>query len=242
MYGTHALRSDYPGVRVITAAPEIEGVISAMAELTGHGVIFSIGHRWVLYNMLATRNLPLSFTRHFLSLSWHSIASSDTAREGILAGARLITHLFNAMPQLHHRDPSIIGLLGAFESSPAYTTSATSTQFTYPSKDAAARKAESGKDGSRSHVSEAFRETETPPQTPVLHPTRPGENHSETSPISRAGGKSYGDAKQQERKRVFERPYYGIIVDGCHSHPHSVRVRRLLRLPHDEVAVDRKLC
>src|SRR6266566_4274697 len=29
------------------------------------------------------------------------------------SGARLITHLFNAMPQLHHCDPSIISLLGS---------------------------------------------------------------------------------------------------------------------------------
>jgi len=42
-----------------------------------------------------------------------SSASSEVARNGVLAGGRLITHLFNAMPQLHHRDPSIIGLLGA---------------------------------------------------------------------------------------------------------------------------------
>ena len=207
VYGAHALRNDYPGVRVITAAPEIEGVIPAMAELTKRGVIFSIGH---------------------------SIASSDIARAGVLSGARLITHLFNAMPQLHHRDPSIIGLLGAFESSPAYITSASSTQFTYPTKDDASRKEEKEGKESRSHVSEAFRETATPPQTPVLQPTRPGEKPSVPNLAIRAVGKkerengqgNVGDSRQRENKQPqFERPYYGIIVDGCHSHPHSVRVR-----------------
>ncbi|KAF8511984.1 Metallo-dependent hydrolase [Gautieria morchelliformis] len=127
VYGAAALCGDVPpgaggGVRMITAAPEIEGVIPAMRELARRGVVCSIGH---------------------------SIASSDTARAGILAGARLITHLFNAMPQLHHRDPSIIGLLGAFEAASAPASAGATSQFT---------------------------------------------------------------------------PYYGIIVDGCHSHPHSVRL------------------
>ncbi|KAJ3904953.1 hypothetical protein F5879DRAFT_800655 [Lentinula edodes] len=74
------------GVRIITAAPEVPGVMGTVEELTKRGVIFSIGH---------------------------SIATSDIAIAAVQHGARLITHLFNAMPQLHHRDPSIIGLLGA---------------------------------------------------------------------------------------------------------------------------------
>lgn len=131
------------------------------------------------------------------------------------------------MPQLHHRDPSIIGLLGAFESSPAYTTSSTSIQFTYSTKDLAARKEEESKD-SRQHVSEALRETATPPQTPVLHPTRPRDKPNATGAVSRIGGKKAREKEQpndkQLEKPVFDRPYYGIIVDGCHSHPHSVRV------------------
>ena len=56
VYGTDALckaaeyfgkrgNITFPGVRLITAAPEIEGVISAMEELGKRGVVFSIGHR-----------------------------------------------------------------------------------------------------------------------------------------------------------------------------------------------------
>ncbi|KAL1745031.1 carbohydrate esterase family 9 protein [Schizophyllum fasciatum] len=74
------------GVRVITAAPEVDGVMSTISPLSKSGVVFSIGH---------------------------SLASSAKALEAVQRGARLITHLFNAMPQLHHRDPAIIGLLGA---------------------------------------------------------------------------------------------------------------------------------
>jgi N-acetylglucosamine-6-phosphate deacetylase len=33
------------GVRIITAAPEIEGVMDAVHELSQRGVAFSIGHR-----------------------------------------------------------------------------------------------------------------------------------------------------------------------------------------------------
>ncbi|KAI0036148.1 Metallo-dependent hydrolase [Vararia minispora EC-137] len=74
------------GVRIITAAPEVDGVLDSVKELTDRGIVFSIGH---------------------------SIATTDIATNAVRKGARLITHLFNAMPQLHHRDPSIIGLLGA---------------------------------------------------------------------------------------------------------------------------------
>ncbi|EED82609.1 candidate n-acetylglucosamine-6-phosphate deacetylase from carbohydrate esterase family CE9 [Postia placenta Mad-698-R] len=77
---------DTVGVRIITAAPEIDGVMATVPEVVQRGVVFSIGH---------------------------SIASTDIATQAAYHGARLITHLFNAMPQLHHRDPSIIGLLGA---------------------------------------------------------------------------------------------------------------------------------
>lgn len=38
--------SDAPlGVRIITAAPEINGVLDAVQELNQRGIVFSIGHR-----------------------------------------------------------------------------------------------------------------------------------------------------------------------------------------------------
>lgn len=35
------------GVRIITGAPEINGVLDAVHELDQRGIVFSIGHRYV---------------------------------------------------------------------------------------------------------------------------------------------------------------------------------------------------
>ncbi|KII95644.1 carbohydrate esterase family 9 protein [Plicaturopsis crispa FD-325 SS-3] len=177
------------GVRIVTAAPEVEGVMDSVSELTKRGVVFSIGH---------------------------SIATTDIATAAVQNGARLITHLFNAMPQLHHRDPSIIGLLGASPHlsppSPSITDLFAATRFPPPS--AYPRTLSGG-----AHGSEAFDEQETPPQTPVLraHHRHGGQN----SPT----GRSHLHLDKGETADLsFERPFYEMIVDGIHSHPNSVRL------------------
>lgn len=116
------------------------------------------------------------------------------------------------MPQLHHRDPSIIGLLGA---SPHLSTPVAGAQAL--SRTASLKKRASLKGTSASHAgstspqatSEAFDDLETPPQTPLLKAT--------TSALHLVKGKVTDMA--------FERPFYELIVDGIHSHPNSVRVR-----------------
>jgi hypothetical protein len=40
------------GVRIITAAPEINGVLDAVHELDQRGIVFSIGHRYGISNCL----------------------------------------------------------------------------------------------------------------------------------------------------------------------------------------------
>lgn len=171
------------GVRIITAAPEIQGVIPAMEEVVQRGVVFSIGH---------------------------SVASTDVATEAVQsAGARLITHLFNAMPQLHHRDPSIIGLLGA---SPHISYPGSSTKRSYSSglqRSGSLLKhlAHAQHEGPKA-LSEAFDDTLSPPQTPVLR-----KNESDL-----------GLEKGKVAAMAFERPFYELIVDGIHSHPNSVRL------------------
>ncbi|KAF0396654.1 Metallo-dependent hydrolase [Gigaspora margarita] len=72
-------------VKIVTVAPEVEGVLDSVEDLVQTGVTVSLGH------------------------SSATVAQAESAVE---KGARFITHLFNAMQQFHHRDPGIIGLLG----------------------------------------------------------------------------------------------------------------------------------
>ena len=70
---------------MITAAPEVDGIMDTIPELASRGIVFSIGH---------------------------TEADYEKASEAIDNGATMITHLFNAMKPLHHRDPGVFGLLG----------------------------------------------------------------------------------------------------------------------------------
>jgi N-acetylglucosamine-6-phosphate deacetylase len=79
------------GVRMLTLAPELPGALELVRELTNHGVVVSAGH---------------------------SSASWDEARAGFDAGIRSVTHLFNAMAALDHREP---GLAGAALADPRVT-------------------------------------------------------------------------------------------------------------------------
>src|SRR5579862_8706185 len=68
-------------IRVVTLAPELPGALDLIRFLVARGVIASMGH---------------------------SDASYDEALAGIESGAAHATHLFNAMPPLHHRQPGLI--------------------------------------------------------------------------------------------------------------------------------------
>ncbi|KAM3421263.1 hypothetical protein BST61_g1668 [Cercospora zeina] len=75
-------------IRMLTAAPEVPGVLPLIQELTSRGITFSIGH---------------------------TEASYEQTSQAIRNGARMITHLFNQMPALHHRNPGPFGVLGKAE-------------------------------------------------------------------------------------------------------------------------------
>jgi N-acetylglucosamine-6-phosphate deacetylase len=69
-------------IKVITVAPEINGAQELIKNLTGRGIIVSMGH---------------------------SDATYEEAEAGFHAGAKGITHIFNGMRGFHHREPGIAG-------------------------------------------------------------------------------------------------------------------------------------
>lgn len=77
-----------PSIKIITAAPEVGNVHAAIPETKKRGIVFSVGH---------------------------SEATYEQARAATEAGAEMVTHMFNAMRPLHHRNPGIFGLLGQAE-------------------------------------------------------------------------------------------------------------------------------
>ncbi len=70
------------GVRIVTLAPELPGALAVVEALLATGVVVSAGH---------------------------SAATFDEANRGFDAGIRMVTHLFNAMAPLDHREPGLAG-------------------------------------------------------------------------------------------------------------------------------------
>jgi N-acetylglucosamine-6-phosphate deacetylase len=69
-------------LELVTLAPEREGAIEATKRLAGAGVVVSVGHSDALAEQVA--------------------AAAE-------AGARMVTHVFNAQRGLHHREPGVAG-------------------------------------------------------------------------------------------------------------------------------------
>ena len=69
-------------IKIITIAPEREGATRLIRSISDSGIIASMGH---------------------------SDATYAEAEAGYQAGARGITHIFNAMRGIHHREPGISG-------------------------------------------------------------------------------------------------------------------------------------
>ena len=69
-------------IRVMTLAPEVDGALTAIKQLSEAGVLVSVGH---------------------------SDATAQQVSAAATAGARMVTHLFNAQRGLHHREPGVVG-------------------------------------------------------------------------------------------------------------------------------------
>jgi N-acetylglucosamine-6-phosphate deacetylase len=68
----------------VTIAPEVEGAIEFIKDVSSLGVIVALGHTNATY---------------------------EEASKGIDAGAKLTTHTFNGMRNFHHRDPGILAAI-----------------------------------------------------------------------------------------------------------------------------------
>jgi N-acetylglucosamine-6-phosphate deacetylase len=69
-------------VKVITLAPELDPDGTVIAYLHSQGIVISLGH---------------------------STATAEQGKTAFKLGASMITHAFNAMPSLHHRQPGLLG-------------------------------------------------------------------------------------------------------------------------------------
>lgn len=70
------------GIKEVTVAPELEGGLEFVRYLQETGVVASIGHTDAIY---------------------------DEMKAAVEAGARQVTHLFNGMRGIHHREPGVAG-------------------------------------------------------------------------------------------------------------------------------------
>ena len=69
-------------VKIITLAPELDYTGEAISYLRSQNIIVSLGH---------------------------SLATAPQAKTAFRQGASMVTHAFNAMPSLHHRQPGLLG-------------------------------------------------------------------------------------------------------------------------------------
>ena len=69
-------------VTIVTLAPEMETADAVIPWLRSHKITVSLGH---------------------------SLATAAVAKKAFVQGASMVTHAFNAMPTLHHREPGLLG-------------------------------------------------------------------------------------------------------------------------------------
>ncbi|MGH2416287.1 MAG: N-acetylglucosamine-6-phosphate deacetylase, partial [Microcystaceae cyanobacterium] len=76
------LGDDASVVKILTLAPELDVTDEVIPYLRSLGIMISLGH---------------------------SQATAQEAKQAFNLGASMVTHAFNAMPSLHHREPGLLG-------------------------------------------------------------------------------------------------------------------------------------
>lgn len=79
---TQLLAAGAGALRLVTLAPEVPGGLAAIGQLAAAGMLVSVGH---------------------------SDATAAQVAAAADAGARMVTHLFNAQRPLNHREPGVVG-------------------------------------------------------------------------------------------------------------------------------------
>lgn len=161
--------------------------------------------------------IPEFTSRDIIYSMGHSDATFEQAQKALRAGASMVTHLFNAMRPFGHRDPAIFGLLGQIPSRPATPTQ--SPRSTSPSQ---------------SPLVQSHKQRSASP-TPISLPRRTLSNSSmrnstprssvetshRTSPRSSL---SIATSISSIPEPVPEPPFFGLIADGIHLAPPTLRI------------------
>ncbi len=85
IYGDHEALS---AIKMVTLAPELGNSLEVIRNLTKRGIVVSLGH---------------------------TAADYDTGMRALRAGAKMLTHVYNAMNSFSHRSPGVAGLVSSLE-------------------------------------------------------------------------------------------------------------------------------
>ena len=75
-------------IRMVTLAPELGNSLEVIRDLSRRGIVVSLGH---------------------------TAADYDTGMRALRAGAKMLTHVYNAMNSFSHRSPGVAGLVSSLE-------------------------------------------------------------------------------------------------------------------------------
>lgn len=154
-------------------------------------------------------NLIPEFTSRGIVFSMgHSDADLAQASAAITSGATMVTHMFNAMRPFGHRDPGIFGLLGSAPSRPStpLTSRPSSRHDSHPPSPTLASTS-----SKRSTPRSSLSISSTPATLPISPPELTTSPTTQRTPPPLPSPASL-------------QPYYGLISDGIHLSPASLKI------------------